>query len=205
LRRLQLAAKRILDLSVAGAGLVLLSPLLALLALLIRLESPGPAFIRQSRLGRRGAVFGMFKLRTMRVGAPMVLNPDGSTCVLDNDPRVTYLGGRLRRWGLDELPQLINVLRGEMSLVGPRPDHDFQLPHYSHADLVKLTMRPGITSLAQVSGRNALPWPERMALEIEYVNRFSLWLDLQIVGRTPGVLLRGRGVNNPASSAVIDR
>jgi len=189
--------KRIFDLGLACLGLVFLSPLLLLLALLIRLGSPGPALFRQQRLGRYGRPFTIYKLRTMVDGAPMVLNPDGSTCVVDGDTRVTSLGVRLRRWGLDELPQLVNVLRGEMSLVGPRPDHDFQLRHYTEPDRVRLAMRPGITSLAQVSGRNALTWRQRMALEIEYVNRFSLWLDLQILWRTAGVILHGRGLNNP--------
>lgn len=196
-RRLQLATKRALDLVAATFGLVLVGPLLALLALLIRLDSPGPAFFYQRRLGRWGRIFTLFKLRTMIDEAPMVLNPDGSTCVVDGDPRVTPLGARLRARGLDELPQLLNVLRGEMSLIGPRPDHDFQLRHYRVRDYRKLAMRPGITSLAQVSGRNALPWRERTALEVEYVDRFSLWLDLQIAWRTVGVVLRGGGVNNP--------
>ena len=127
----------------------------------------------------------------------MEFNPDGSTCVVDHDPRVTRLGAVLRPLGRDELPQLVNVLKGEMSLIGPRPDHDFQLPYYTERDHRKLAMRPGITSLAQVSGRNALSWQERMALEIEYVERFSLWLDIQIAWRTLGVVVRGHGVNNP--------
>jgi lipopolysaccharide/colanic/teichoic acid biosynthesis glycosyltransferase len=201
---LQLAVKRILDLLLAASALLVFSPLIALLALLIRLESPGPALLAQRRLGRGGRVFAMFKLRTMVDGAPMVLNADGSTRVVDGDPRVTRLGAVLRRLGLDELPQLVNVLRGEMSLIGPRPDHDFQLPAYSQQDYRKLAMRPGITSLAQVSGHNALSWRERMALEIEYVERFSLGLDVQIAWRTVGVVRRGTGVNNPAAPTEAD-
>ena len=204
-RRVQLAIKRSLDLGIVCLALPLLSPLLAALALLIRRESPGPALFAQPRLGRRGRVFTLYKLRTMVHGAPMVLNADGSTCVVDGDPRVTPLGARLRRRGLDELPQLVNVLRGEMSLIGPRPDHDFQLQHYLKEDHRKLEMRPGITSLAQVSGRNALTWRQRVALEIEYVERFSLWLDLQIAWRTVGVVLRGRGVNNPSPDGDLRR
>jgi lipopolysaccharide/colanic/teichoic acid biosynthesis glycosyltransferase len=195
-RRTQLVIKRILDLVGATVALILLSPLLALLAMLLRLESPGPAVLAQRRLGRGGRVFTLYKLRTVVDGAPMVLNLDGSTRVVDDDPRVTRLGAKLRRLGLDELPQLVNVLRGAMSLIGPRPDHDFQLPYYTERDYRKLAMRPGITSLAQASGRNALPWRERMALEIEYVERFSLWLDVQIAWRTVGVVVRGIGVNN---------
>ena len=204
-RRLQLVIKRILDLVVASLALFILSPLIALLAFLIRRESPGPPVFSQRRLGRGGRVFAICRLRSMVDGAPMVLNADGSTRVVDDDPRVTRLGARLRALGLDELPQLVNVLRGDMSLIGPRPDHDFQLQYYADADYRKLAMRPGITSLAQVSGRNALPWRERTALEIEYVERFSLWLDLQIAWRTVGVVLRGRGVNNPASTVESDR
>jgi undecaprenyl phosphate N,N'-diacetylbacillosamine 1-phosphate transferase len=204
-RRLQLAVKRLLDIAFAIMALILLSPLVAMLAFLIHLESPGPMALAQRRLGRWGRVFVMYKLRTMVDGAPMVLNADGSTRVVDNDPRVTRLGAKLRPLGLDELPQLVNVLKGEMSLIGPRPDHDFQLPYYTERDYHKLAMRPGITSLAQVSGRNALPWRERMALEIEYVERFSLWLDVQIAWRTVGVVLRGDGVNNPTASTEVDR
>ena len=196
-RRYQALVKRVMDVVVAAVALVLFSPWLGLLALLIRLESPGPAFFRQRRLGRWGTVFTLYKLRTMVDGAPLVLHPDGSTCVVEGDPRVTRLGGRLRAHGLDELPQLLNVLKGEMSLIGPRPDHDFQLPQYRGRDHRKLAMRPGITSLAQVSGRNTLSWRERMALEVEYVDRFSLWLDLRIACRTLGVALWGSGANNP--------
>ena len=200
-RRVELAAKRALDLIAGTVTLVVLTPLLALLALLVRLESPGHALFSQPRLGCQGQVFPMWKLRSMVDGAPMVLNPDGSTRVVDGDPRVTPLGARLRALGLDELPQLVNILKGDMSLIGPRPDHDFQLAYYAGDDYRKLAMRPGITSLAQVSGRNALPWHARMALEIEYVERFSLLLDLRIAWRTVGVVLRGTGVNNPFSRA----
>jgi len=204
-RRLQLTVKRLLDIAFAVVALIFLSPLVAMLAFLIHLESPGPMALAQRRLGRWGRVFVMYKLRTMVDGAPMVLNPDGSTRVVDDDPRVTRLGAKLRPLGLDELPQLVNVLKGEMSLIGPRPDHDFQLSYYTERDYRKLAMRPGITSLAQVSGRNALPWRERMALEIEYVERFSLWLDVQIAWRTVGVVLRGDGVNNPTAPTEADR
>ncbi len=196
-RRLQLAVKRAVDVAGAVAGLAVGAPLLALLAVLIRLDSPGPAVFSQPRLGRDGRVFRMCKFRSMVDGAPMALNPDGSTRVTQRDPRLTRVGARLRPRGLDELPQLVNVLRGEMSLIGPRPDHDFQLQHYAAGDYRKLAMRPGITSLAQVSGRNALPWRRRTELEIYYVDHFTLWLDLQIAWRTVGVSLRGAGAYNP--------
>jgi len=147
-RRRQEALKRDLDLGLAALGLLILSPFLGLLALLVRLDSPGPAFFSQPRLGRWGRLFAIYKLCTMVQDAPLVLNPDGSIRVVDGDPRVTGLGRLLRRWALDELPQLANVLRGEMSLVGPRPDHHFQLQYYEPGDFRKMAMRPGITSLA---------------------------------------------------------
>jgi undecaprenyl phosphate N,N'-diacetylbacillosamine 1-phosphate transferase len=165
---------------------------------MVRLDSPGPAFFSQPRLGRWGRLFTLYKLRSMVEGAPVVLNPDGSTRVVDGDPRVTRLGRFLRRFGLDELPQLVNIVRGEMSLVGPRPDHDFQAQYYGEGDFRKLAMRPGITSLAQVSGRNTLSWRQRTDLEIEYVECFSLGLDMQIAWRTVGVVVRGTGLNNPS-------
>jgi lipopolysaccharide/colanic/teichoic acid biosynthesis glycosyltransferase len=204
-RRLQQALKRALDLAVATLVLVGLSPLLALVALWVRLDSSGPVLFRQRRLGRWGRPFTMYKLRTMVHGAPMHLNPDGSSRVVDGDRRLTRAGRLLRRLGLDELPQLVNVLRGEMSLVGPRPDHVFQRADYRSGDYGKLAMRPGITSLAQVSGRNSLPWRERVALEVEYVERFSLWLDLQIACRTLGVVVRGTGLFDPALPEGADR
>jgi len=197
-RRCQESIKRVIDIVVSALALIVLGPGILLLAVLIRIGSPGPAFFVQRRLGRWGRPFTIYKLRTMVDGAPMRLNPDGSTCVVNDDPRVTPLGARLRARGLDELPQLFNVLKGEMSLIGPRPDLDFQLQHYGGRDRRKLAMRPGITSLAQVSGRNTLPWRERTVLEVEYVDRFSLWLDLQIAWRTGGVVLRGSGAHNPA-------
>jgi len=195
-RRAQEAIKRLLDVLGAACGLLLTGPLLGVMAVLIRLESPGPGFYSQRRLGRGGHVFRVFKLRSMVHRAPMMLNSDGSTWVTPHDPRLTRMGARLRPRGLDELPQLWNVLKGEMSLIGPRPDHDFQLQRYAEGDYRKLAMRPGMTSLAQVSGRNALPWRRRMEIEIEYVERFSLWLDLQIALRTVGVVLRGSGAYN---------
>lgn len=196
-RRVQLAIKGILDVVLASLALVVLSPCLGLLVVLIRLDSPGAAIYRQRRLERGGRVFTMYKLRSMHDGCAAILNPDGSTRVLQDDVRLTRLGKCMRTLGLDELPQLLNVLRGEMSLVGPRPDQDFHLQWYGEGDYRKLAMRPGITSLGQVSGRNAIPWADRMSLEITYVERFSLWLDLKILVRTLGVVLRGIGASNP--------
>ena len=160
-RRVQLGIKRCLDVILAAVGLIVLSVPLFLLMLLIRLESAGAAVFTQRRLGRGGRVFKLYKLRSMQAGCEVKLNPDGSTRVLDGDPRVTRLGKLMRTFGLDELPQLVNVIKGDMSLIGPRPDEDFHLALYQEGDYRKLAMRPGITSLGQVSGRNAIAWKLR--------------------------------------------
>jgi lipopolysaccharide/colanic/teichoic acid biosynthesis glycosyltransferase len=199
-RRVQLFVKRCLDFVLAAVGLVVLSPLVAVLILLIRFDSPGPAIYAQRRIGRFGRVFTIYKLRSMQHGCPVELNADGSTRVVENDSRVTRLGKNMRRYGLDELPQLVNIIRGDMSLVGPRPEQDFHLQWYRDGDFRKLSMRPGLTSLGQVSGRNGLPWEIRTVYEIEYVEKFSLWLDARIVWRTFEVILKGIGTYNPSPS-----
>ncbi|HSU17087.1 sugar transferase [Longimicrobium sp.] len=190
------AAKRAID--VAGSAVLLagLSPLLAVLAVAVRVEGGGPVFYRQERLGQGGRTFRMFKFRTMRPGSDraMELNPDGSVRTSDQDPRITRVGRVLRRLSLDELPQLLNVLLGHMSLVGPRPDLPFHAQYYGPRERAKLAVRPGITGLAQVSGRNALPWPERLQLDAEYVERFSPGMDLRIVGRTLRNVVRQEGI-----------
>ncbi len=198
-RIFQLAIKRALDITLAAIALTVLAPLLAVLIVAIRLDSPGAAVLRQRRLGRFGQVFEMYKLRSMYADCAVHLNPDGSTCVVEGDSRVTRIGRYLRTVGLDELPQLVNVVKGEMSLVGPRPDQEFQLRWYREVDYRKLAMRPGITSLGQVSGRNAICWKRRMAYEIDYVENFSLWLDLQIVLRTFAIIVNGFGSCNQAA------
>jgi len=195
-RRLQLDIKRGLDLGMATAGAILLAPWIALMMILIKIETPGPALFRQRRLGRFGRVFTLYKLRSMQWGARVALNPDGSTCVVKGDSRVTRIGRVMRTLGLDELPQLVNVVKGEMSLIGPRPDQDFHLHFYRDGDYRKLALRPGMTSLGQVSGRNAIAWKQRTQFEIQYVEHFSLWLDAKIVMRTLFVVLSGLGGYN---------
>jgi lipopolysaccharide/colanic/teichoic acid biosynthesis glycosyltransferase len=204
--------KRGIDILGGAAGLAFFSPLIGAIALAIRLDSKGPAFFRQERLGEKERPFEVIKFRSMRMGAEaeqehlLALNEaDGPLFKIRDDPRLTRVGRWIRRTSLDELPQFVNVLRGEMSLVGPRPDHVFQRADYRSGDYGKLAMRPGITSLAQVSGRNSLPWRERVALEVEYVERFSLWLDLQIACRTLGVVVRGTGLFDPALPEGADR
>lgn len=190
----QHAAKRCIDVVGAAVGLAVLSPIMVGLACAVRLDSTGPALFRQPRLGRGGEAFEVMKFRTMVVGA-------GDGAVTSSDARLTRLGGPMRRWSLDELPQLLNVLKGEMSLVGPRPDRVFRREQYTDRQRTRLAMRPGITGLAQVSGRNGLDWEARNALDVEYVEAWSLGLDLQILMRTVSTVLGGRGVDFAPGSA----
>jgi len=183
--------KRTLDIIVSAIALALLSPMLLLIALLVRLTSQGPALFCQERLGRHGIPFAFYKFRTMHVNAPDIRNPDGSTFNAEADPRVTRLGRFFRKTSLDELPQLINVLKGEMSLVGPRPDKTDQAKFYTEHDRRKLLVKPGITGLAQISGRNSITWEQRRRLDVHYVENQNWWLDLRILFKTlPYVLLR---------------
>ena len=181
---------RALDVLLAAA-LAALWPLLLACAIAVRWSSPGPILFIQWRLGRDGLPFRLYKFRSMFQDAPDRRNADGSAYSGDDDPRLTPLGRWLRRTSLDELPQLVNVLRGDMALVGPRPDLVDQLAYYTDQERAKLAVRPGLTGLAQISGRNNISWPRRKALDVEYVERRSLGLDLAILLRTvPYVLLR---------------
>ena len=183
--------KRLLDLLLSSAALLLLSPVMVLCAVLVRLSSPGPALFFQKRLGLHGRPFFVWKFRSMYLNAPDVRNSDGSAFAGAHDARVTPVGRFLRDTSLDELPQLWNVFRGDMSLVGPRPDQFDQRAFYAGQESRKLDVRPGLTGLAQISGRNAISWAQRKALDVEYVERQNLWLDLTILCRSiPYVLLR---------------
>jgi lipopolysaccharide/colanic/teichoic acid biosynthesis glycosyltransferase len=183
--------------AVAGAALVLVSPLLLLLAIAIRRESPGPAVYRQVRVGQDGRLFTMFKLRTMTTGGlgqtPLENDCDGPLFKMRHDPRITRLGGWLRRYSLDELPQLVNVVRGEMRLVGPRPALPEEVAEYTDLARRRLAVRPGVTGLWQVSGRSDLTWEETVRLDLHYVDNWSPWLDLRIVSRTVVAVLGHRG------------
>jgi len=191
-------AKRLLDLVVSGFFIVLLSPLMLALAVIVKATSPGPVLFRQNRMGRNGRPFAICKFRSMITNAPDLRNPDGSAVTDEDDPRVTKIGRFLRKTSLDELPQLFNVFKGDMSLVGPRPDQVDQIRFYTEAEKRKLLVKPGITGLAQISGRNNIPWSERKRLDIEYVDRQSFWLDVALLFKTvPYVLLR-KDINTQA-------
>ena len=189
--------KRVLDVLGALAGLVLAAPLLAVGGLLILLEDGEPVLFVQPRVGLRGRVFSCLKLRTMVRGAA-----EGPCPAPPGDPRHLRCGRLLRRWAVDELPQLVNVLRGEMSLVGPRPAQPWEAEAWSERDRRRLEVRPGLTGLAQVRGRNRLTWPERLELDLEYVRRRSLALDLRILLDTFPQLLDSRAAfgEEPAPS-----
>jgi lipopolysaccharide/colanic/teichoic acid biosynthesis glycosyltransferase len=182
---------RVLDVAIAVVGLVVTSPLLLLAALAIRLDSGGPVVYRQRRIGLEGEPFEMLKLRTMVVGS----DPVGvGTVVLPDDPRVSRVGRLLRRLSLDELPNLVNVLRGEMAIVGPRPTIEAQVRDYTPRQRRRLEVKPGITGWAQVQGRLGITWEERIEHDVWYVDHRSLRLDLRILGRTIWLVLTGRGL-----------
>ena len=183
--------KRALDVVGAAVGLLLASPLLALAALAIRLEGGGHFIYRQRRVGRDGVPFDLYKLRTMVTGAETM----GAGLIVDaGDDRITKVGALLRRSSLDELPNLINVLRGEMSLVGPRPTVQVQVDRYTDQQRRRLDALPGITGWAQVNGRASLPWSERIELDVWYVEHASLRLDLKILVRTARLAVTGSGL-----------
>jgi lipopolysaccharide/colanic/teichoic acid biosynthesis glycosyltransferase len=182
---------RILDIAIAAVALALLSPLLLAAAIAIRLGGSGPVIYRQRRVGRGGEEFEMLKLRTMVRGS----DPVGvGTVVTKDDPRVTRAGRLLRRTSLDEIPNLINVLRGEMAIVGPRPTIPAQVEDYTPAQHRRHEVRPGITGWAQVQGRAGIPWEERIELDVWYVDHRGLGLDLRILGRTAWLLVTGHGL-----------
>jgi lipopolysaccharide/colanic/teichoic acid biosynthesis glycosyltransferase len=182
------ALNRAADVAVAGAALVLASPLLALGALAVKLTSRGPVLYRQTRVGRDGSDFELLKLRTMVVGA----ETKGAGFAVDRgDPRITPAGRVLRRLSLDELPQLWNVVRGDMSVIGPRPTLRYQVERYTPRQMRRLDVKPGITGWAQVHGRAALPWDERIELDVWYVEHRSPLLDARILAKTPFALFGG--------------
>jgi len=185
------ALKRALDVAVAAVLLAVSAPPLAVACVAIRIESRGPAFYRQRRVGKGGVQFDLVKLRTMVPGAEAM---GAGLAVDEGDPRVTRVGALLRRWSLDELPNLVNVLRGDMSIVGPRPTVQVQVSQYTPRQRGRLAVEPGITGWAQVCGRAALPWHERIELDLWYIEHWTLRLDLRILARTAQLLLSGKGL-----------
>jgi lipopolysaccharide/colanic/teichoic acid biosynthesis glycosyltransferase len=183
--------RRAVDVVVSALALVLSSPLLLAAMLAVRLESPGPVIYRQRRAGRSGKPFDVLKLRTMVDGAEHI---GAGLAVNANDSRITRVGAFLRRSSLDELPNLLNVLRGEMTLIGPRPTLPAQVDQYTERQRGRLAVKPGITGWAQVNGRASLPWSERIELDLYYVENRSLSLDLRILLRTPAMVLGGSGL-----------
>ena len=182
---------RALDLLIAALALVVLSPLLLIAAIAIRLGSPGPVIYRQRRVGRDGGEFEMLKLRTMVQGS----DPVGvGAVVARDDPRVTRAGRLLRRTSLDEIPNLVNVLRGEMAIAGPRPTIPAQVDDYTPRQRRRHEVRPGITGWAQVQGRAGIPWEERIELDVWYVDHRSTALDLRILAKTAWLLVTGHGL-----------
>lgn len=183
--------RRALDILVSAFVLLLSSPLLVLAMLAVRLESAGHPIYRQRRVGRDGRPFDVIKLRTMVDGAEHL---GTGLAVNENDARITRVGALLRRTSLDELPNLLNVLRGEMSLIGPRPTLPVQVEQYTPRQRGRLAVKPGITGWAQVNGRTALPWSERIELDLFYIEHRSLALDLRILRRTVAMVLGGSGL-----------
>jgi lipopolysaccharide/colanic/teichoic acid biosynthesis glycosyltransferase len=182
------ALNRAVDVAVAGAGLLLTSPLLGLAALATKLEDGGPILYRQTRVGKDGVDFEVLKLRTMVVGAEGI----GPGYAVDRgDRRITRVGRILRRTSIDELPQLWNILRGDMSVIGPRPTLRYQVEQYDEHQRRRLEIRPGLTGWAQVHGRASLPWAERIELDVWYVEHRSPRIDLEVLLRTPLALFRG--------------
>ena len=179
---------RILDAALAGLGLAIASPALAVAAVAIKLDDGGPILYRQRRVGLQGEGFELVKLRTMTVGAE---RQGAGYAVNEGDPRITRAGRTLRRLSVDEIPQLWNVVRGDMSLIGPRPTHAYQVEQYTPRQRRRLEVNPGITGWAQIHGRARLPWDERIELDVWYVEHRSPWLDLKILARTPAALFGG--------------
>jgi lipopolysaccharide/colanic/teichoic acid biosynthesis glycosyltransferase len=188
MRSLQLGIKWIADRVLAAVGLVVLAPVFAAVWVWVRRDAGKPVFITQLRAGKDGEPFRLLKVRSMVPNAVEVGQELGITDdpfgVVPEDPRITKSGRVLRRTGLDELPQLVNILRGDMSVVGPRPDLVEQVANYTDADRRRLAVRPGLTGWSQTHGREEIGWPERIEQDVWYIDHWSLWLDLKIVGLT---------------------
>ena len=200
-QKIYLVCKRLIGAFLALLGIILLSPLLALTALAVKLDSPGPVLFRQKRLGVGGKPFEMYKFRSMCVGAEHT----GSGVYSEaGDPRITRVGNLLRKTSIDELPQMLNILRGDMAWIGPRPAltyHPWHYEEYTDHQKHMFDLRPGITGWAQVNGRKEVPWPERIELNVWYVEHVSLWLDIKIIFKTVAKVLTNADNVNVGATA----
>ena len=186
--------KRLCDLIIGIIALPFVLLIIAILSPFIYFEDKGPVFYNAARVGKNGHDFKMFKLRSMRVNAPDLVMEDGSTYNGADDPRMTRVGTFMRKTSLDEMPQFLNVLKGDMSVVGPRPDLRRETELYVGDESLKLTVKPGITGYAAVYGRNSLPWHDRLALDVKYVRNLSFLLDMKVFFRTFYVIFKQDGV-----------
>lgn len=187
MKQINLVIKRVVDLLGSGIGLIIISPILLITIVLLEIFMPGPVFFKQERVGKNGKLFNILKFRSMKVDKKAEENHDFSK----DEERKTPFGNLIRRLKIDELPQLINVFQGDMSLVGPRPTVKEQTDLYNAYQRQRLNMRPGMTGLAQVNGNISLSWDERIEYDVEYVNKFSILLDLNILLKTIAVVIYG--------------
>lgn len=192
--------KNLLDSVFSFLLLLLLSPLLFLIAVLIKLDSKGSVLFVQERIGKDGRPFKIYKFRTM---IPNAINMGMGVYTEENDPRITKIGRLLRKTSLDELPQLMNILKGDMSFIGPRPTLEYQVKQYDDFQKKRLLMKPGVSGLAQVNGRNNISWPERIKFDVQYVENWSLWLDVQIFIKTFLVLFKQEGLYGEKEKFII--
>ncbi len=193
--------KRIFDIILGVLGLIITSPLWLYVVIKIKTEDRGPVFFVQERVGRSGQIFRMYKFRSMVVGAE---NKGLGVFVSTDDERITKIGKFIRKTSIDELPQLINVLKGEMSIVGPRPTLEYQVKRYNEEQKRRLLVKPGITGWAQINGRNNMTWPEKIELDLWYVDHWNIGLDLKIIGRTIWSVLKKEGIYSEEGIIVDD-
>lgn len=201
MRKFQLFVKRAFDICASFAAIVLLTviPVLIIVPILIKLDSKGPAVFTQDRVGKDGKIFKIYKFRTMRIPEDS-LDENGN--MLEPKQRITKLGRFLRKTSIDELMQLFNVLNGTMSVVGPRPTLPYQVENYTDEQKRRLEMRPGITGLAQVNGRNDLSWTEKIEFDITYIDNFSLWFDIKILFKTVATVFKKEGIEFVKNDAI---
>lgn len=199
--RLQIIIKSILDFIFSLLFLIILLPVFIIIATAIKLDSKGSAFFIQERVGKDGKLFKVYKFRTMYQNNQQVKSDNYYT--EENDPRITKVGRFLRKTSLDELPQLINIIKGEMSFIGPRPTLKYQVDQYNEFQLQRLKMKPGVTGWAQVNGRNSIPWPDRIKYDVYYVNNYSLLFDLKILLKTIKVVLYHEGIYGEKENFII--